>query len=123
MYVGMSENASVPDSAHFSHPKSAIFKPSLPMRMFRASMDPKLNYGKKQKNLDQEVREMISALTTYLDSIQRSNKTGSSSSQNQDEEEQGVMIINFFRINLDITMRSDGQQSCRRSSGAVSART
>ncbi|KAH6834221.1 hypothetical protein C2S53_004584 [Perilla frutescens var. hirtella] len=70
-------------------------------------MAPELNDGEKQKNLDQEVREMISTLTARLGSIQRSNKTGSSSSQNQDEEEQGVRIITLAGSNLGATMRGD----------------
>ncbi|KAH6803272.1 hypothetical protein C2S51_034718 [Perilla frutescens var. frutescens] len=71
-------------------------------------MAPELNAGEKQKNLDHEVREMISALTARLGRIQRPNKTGSSSSQNlQDEEEQGARIITLAGSNLGATMRGD----------------
>ncbi|XP_057806736.1 uncharacterized protein LOC131021526 [Salvia miltiorrhiza] len=65
------------------------------------------NDREKQKNLDQEVREMISTLTTRLGSIQRSQKSGSSSSHNQDDEEQGVRMITLAGSNLGATMRGD----------------
>lgn len=78
-------------------------------------MAPELNNasshdGDKHKNLDQDVREMISALTTRLGGLQRSHKPGSSSSsssQNQDDDEQGVRIITLAGSNLGATMRGD----------------
>lgn len=71
-------------------------------------MAPDLNNDRdKQKNLDQEVREMISALTGRLGTIQRSQKSGSSSSHSLDEDEQGVRIITLAGSNLGATMRGD----------------
>lgn len=76
-------------------------------------MAPELNNasshdGEKHKNLDQEVREMISALTARLGGLQRSHKPGSSStSQNQEDDEQGVRIITLAGSNLGATMRGD----------------
>ncbi|XP_047952292.1 uncharacterized protein LOC125197993 [Salvia hispanica] len=62
----------------------------------------------KQKNLDQEVREMISTLTSRLGSIQRSQKSGSSSSHAQaDDDEQGMRMITLAGTNLGATMRGD----------------
>lgn len=72
-------------------------------------MAPEINNDRdKQKNLDQEVREMISALTGRLGTIQRSHKLGSSSSHSQEEDdEQGVRIITLAGSNLGATMRGD----------------
>ncbi|KAG6385007.1 hypothetical protein SASPL_153831 [Salvia splendens] len=62
----------------------------------------------KQKNLDQEVREMISTLTGRLGSIQRSHKSGSSSSHAQaDDDDQGMRMITLAGTNLGATMRGD----------------
>lgn len=58
--------------------------------------------GDKQKSLDQEVRDLISALTNRVGSMQKSG--GSSST---DDEEQGVRIITLAGTNLGATMRSD----------------
>lgn len=70
----------------------------------------KPNDTENQKSLDQEVREMISTLTTRLGSIQRSQKPGSSSTQTQDnsnEDDQGVRIITLAGTNLGATMRGE----------------
>ncbi|KAG6382845.1 hypothetical protein SASPL_152000 [Salvia splendens] len=54
----------------------------------------------KQKNLDQEVREMISTLTSRLGSIQRSHAQA-------DDDEQGMRMITLAGTNLGATMRGD----------------
>ncbi|KAK6146554.1 hypothetical protein DH2020_020423 [Rehmannia glutinosa] len=71
--------------------------------------DATLHDTDKQKTLDQEVRELISALTNRLGSIQRSQKPGGSTNQNQadDEDEQGVRIITLAGSNLGATMRGE----------------
>ncbi|KAL8469759.1 hypothetical protein ACS0TY_032563 [Phlomoides rotata] len=58
--------------------------------------------GDKQKSLDHEVRDLISALTNRLGATQ---KPGGSSST--DDEEQGVGIITLAGSNLGATMRGD----------------
>ncbi|KAG8374496.1 hypothetical protein BUALT_Bualt10G0000900 [Buddleja alternifolia] len=64
--------------------------------------------GDKQKTLDQEVRELISTLTNRLASIQSSQKSGGgSSTQSQDEDENGVRVITLAGNNLGATMRGD----------------
>ncbi|GFP92546.1 hypothetical protein PHJA_001398800 [Phtheirospermum japonicum] len=66
----------------------------------------------KQKSLDREIKELISALTTRLSTIQRPHKpVGSTSNihnnQDDDEDEQGVRIITLAGNNLGATMRGD----------------
>ncbi|KAK4400225.1 UNVERIFIED_CONTAM: hypothetical protein Sangu_2693900 [Sesamum angustifolium] len=65
------------------------------------------NEGERQKGLDQEIRELISALTNRLGSIHRTQKSGNSSTLNQDDDEQGVRIITLAGSNLGATMRGD----------------
>ncbi|KAL8535683.1 hypothetical protein ACS0TY_011355 [Phlomoides rotata] len=55
--------------------------------------------GDKQKSLDHEVRDLISALTNRLGAT---HKPGGS-----DDEEQGVRIITLAGSNLGATMRGD----------------
>ncbi|KAL3651063.1 hypothetical protein CASFOL_007466 [Castilleja foliolosa] len=65
----------------------------------------------KQKPLDHEIKELISALTTRLGTIRRPHKpTGSTSNHNnqdedKDEDETGVRIITLAGNNLGATMR------------------
>lgn len=65
------------------------------------------NEGERQKGLDQEIRELISALTNRLSSIHRTHKSGNSSTLNQDDADQGVRIITLAGSNLGATMRGD----------------
>ncbi|XP_073285669.1 uncharacterized protein [Primulina huaijiensis] len=65
----------------------------------------------KQKNLDQEIRELISALTSRLTSMQRSPKNGTSTDQhNQEANEHGVRMITLAGSNLGATMRGEIDQ-------------
>ncbi|KAL3834881.1 hypothetical protein ACJIZ3_009617 [Penstemon smallii] len=62
--------------------------------------------GEKQKNLDQEIRELISALTNR---IKHTQKSSSNSNNNVDEEDDdnGVSIITLAGSNLGATMRDE----------------
>lgn len=57
-----------------------------------------------QRNLDQEVRDLISALTNRLSGIQRMHKSGHVS---QDDDEHGVGVITLAGNNVGSTMRGD----------------
>ncbi|GER53636.1 oxidoreductases [Striga asiatica] len=56
----------------------------------------------ERKSLERELKEVISALTTRLSTIQRAHKPSSSQ-----EEEQGVGMITLAGNNVGATMRGD----------------
>ncbi|KAL6579353.1 hypothetical protein OROMI_009569 [Orobanche minor] len=69
---------------------------------------PTSHHAERQKTLDREIKELISALTTCLGSIQRSQNPGGSANHSQDEEdEEGVKIITLTGNNLGATMRAN----------------
>ncbi|KAL6568862.1 hypothetical protein OROHE_003603 [Orobanche hederae] len=69
---------------------------------------PTSHHAERQKTLDREIKELISALNTCLGSIQRSQNPGGSSNHSQDEEdEEGVKIITLTGNNLGATMRAN----------------
>ncbi|XP_073133164.1 uncharacterized protein [Henckelia pumila] len=65
----------------------------------------------KPKNIDREVRELISALTSRLTAMQRSQKNGNSMDlNNQESNEHGVRMITLAGSNLGASMRGEIDQ-------------
>lgn len=60
--------------------------------------------GEKHKQLDREIRDMISALTNRLSDLQGVQKPGGSSHQ---DDEHGVKIITLAGSNVGATLRSE----------------
>ncbi|KAA8525058.1 hypothetical protein F0562_007078 [Nyssa sinensis] len=68
--------------------------------------NPAMTDEEKQKQLDREIREMISALSHRLVDLQHVQKHGSSH-HDGDEDDQGVRIITLAGSNIGATMRSE----------------
>ncbi|CAL5430108.1 unnamed protein product [Camellia sinensis] len=74
--------------------------------------DPTLTDGEKQKLLDREIREMISALTRRLSGLQNVQKQTGSSHNSHDQgddndDENGVRIITLAGSNTGAAMRGE----------------
>lgn len=62
--------------------------------------------GEKQRQLDREIRQMISTLTSRLTDVHQLNKPGSSD-PSRDEAEHGFRVITLAGTNTGATMRGE----------------
>lgn len=71
----------------------------------------------KHKQLDREIREMVSAITHRVTDLHKSSGPGSAQNL-EDEEDDGVRIITLAGNNTGATLRSEMEEKSRQSHGS-----
>ncbi|KNA20364.1 hypothetical protein SOVF_053200 [Spinacia oleracea] len=82
-------------------------KPTTTMSSEAMQPNPPSNEGEKHKQLDHEIREMVSSLTSRLNDLHQSHKPGGSGPHMGDEDENGVRIITIAGTNTGATMKRE----------------